>query len=333
MGKIRKSFSLFVVSLMLLQGALTGAGPAGATPVDSNSTSTTSTNPPVDTESSDPSSNTSTSTSNEVSDNNSNTEQNSSGGSNTESTNNNENTGSTGNSNTNTNPENNEGTGSNNNSNSENNNSSNEEVNPLDALNEARVSKSEAEILAIIKSPEWLELPEGFENLQPDDQLTVARAVKNFIPGNNKYMSNGEVQFALNVGYESLLVFLQTDQKSFAQHLDSFYILLSKVSSYTSLPQYQSVEQLGQKYISLSDVDKQLLFNIAQRFTNDKDILTKNSYNFFIMLLMQYSPVNSSDGIIGMVKALMFVHNFQQLTEEMHSTKNFPLDFTSAVYV
>ena len=329
MGKIRKSFSLFVVTLMLLQGALTGAGPAGATPVDSNSTSTTSTNPPVDTESSDPSNNTSTSNSNEVSDNNSNTEQNSSGGSNTESTNNNENTGSTGNTNTNTNPENNEGTGSNNNSNSGNNNSSNEEINRLEELNNARVSKSEAEILAIIKSPDWLDLPEGFENLHPDDQLIVARAVKKFIPFNEKYDTNAQVQYVLEVGYKGLMTFLQTDVVLFNQNLEDLYTHLSKVSQYTSSPLFMSLQELGMKYLSFSKVDKELLSNIAKRFTHDEDIFMKDSYGFFLMLLVQYSPINSSDGTEGMANALLKLHTFQKLIEqEVVTNEKFPLDFS-----
>ncbi|WP_342553427.1 S-layer homology domain-containing protein [Paenibacillus sp. FSL R7-0652] len=200
---------------------------------------------------------------------------------------------------------------------------------PLEQLNEARASGTEAEILEIIKRPDWIYLPEGFTSLQPKEQLVVARAVMKFISYGDKYDTNAQVQYAVEVGYKGLMAFLQTDADLFSRHLDDLYTHLSKVSQYTSSPNFMNFQGLGKKYLSFSKVDKELLSNIAKRFTHDEDIFMKDSYGFFLMLLMQYSPINSSDGTEGMTSALLKLYTFQQLIEqEVVSTEKFPLDFS-----
>ncbi|PZT53781.1 hypothetical protein DN757_20720 [Paenibacillus silvae] len=199
---------------------------------------------------------------------------------------------------------------------------------PLKELNTAKSEQNLKTVLLLIKQPEWLDLPEGFESLQSEEQEIVAQIVMTFIPSDYDYQSKGEVQYALRVGYEGLMAALQTDSLLFQQHLISFYSLVSQANQYISYPDTGGVQIVSQKYSKLSSVDKQLISYIAQRFSQDDDFAMKDAYVGYLMLLLQYPPINEPTTPEEMLGALQMIYGYQNSSEELTPYEKFPLDFS-----
>ncbi|WP_434756388.1 DUF4073 domain-containing protein [Paenibacillus amylolyticus] len=205
----------------------------------------------------------------------------------------------------------------------------NKESNPLEELNLAKSQQNLKDILKLIKQPEWLELPEGFGDLQPEEQEAVAQVVMTLIPSDYyNYKSKGEVQYALRVGYEGLMAMLQTDLVVSQQHLSSFYSLLSEPYKYISYPDTDNLQFVGEKYSKLSSVDKQLFSYIVQRLSKDENVSLNDSYIGLIMLLLQYPPINDPATPGEMLVALKSLYGYQQSIEANTPHEKFPLDFS-----
>ncbi|PYE48894.1 S-layer family protein, partial [Paenibacillus barcinonensis] len=198
---------------------------------------------------------------------------------------------------------------------------------PLKELNTAKSEENVKNVLQLIKLPEWLDLPEGFESLQPEEQEVVAYIVMSFASSDYDYKSKEEVQFAIEVGYEGLMAMLQTDPLLFQQHLNSFYSLISQTSEHMSYPGADLLQFVGQKYSKLSLVDKQLVSYIAQRISKDESLSMNDKYTIFLLLLMQYSSINEPATTGEMLAALNSIYVYQHSSEANTPDKKFPLDF------
>ncbi|MEO2256170.1 DUF4073 domain-containing protein [Paenibacillus amylolyticus] len=196
---------------------------------------------------------------------------------------------------------------------------------PLKVINEARATKNTDAILGAITQPEWLDLPAGFDNLQPEEKKAVANVVMTFLPSDYAYDLKKQVQYAVEIGYKGIQTIKQTDKMLFQQHLNEFYSLFVESTEYFEYPGMEMIKELGQKYLNASNVDKELLAYTAKRLFQGSDLSIEQIYGASLMLVMNYSYINDARGVSEMQNAMLMLYSFQQSTEVMEPYEPFLL--------
>ncbi|MFL0376667.1 DUF4073 domain-containing protein, partial [Paenibacillus amylolyticus] len=196
---------------------------------------------------------------------------------------------------------------------------------PLKVINEARATKNTDAILGAITQPEWLDLPAGFDNLQPEEKKAVANVVMTFLPSDYAYDLKKQVQYAVEIGYKGIQTIKQTDKMLFQQHLNEFYSLFVESTEYFEYPGMEMIKELGQKYLNASNVDKELLAYTAKRLFQGSDLSIEQVYGASLMLVMNYSYINDARGVSEMQNAMLMLYSFQQSTEVMEPYEPFLL--------
>ncbi|OMF13792.1 hypothetical protein BK131_14095 [Paenibacillus amylolyticus] len=196
---------------------------------------------------------------------------------------------------------------------------------PLRVINEARATKNTDAILGAITQPEWLDLPAGFDILQPEEKKAIANVVMTFLPIDYAYDLKKQVQYAVEIGYKGIQTIKQTDKILFQQHLNEFYSLFVESTEYFEYPGMEMFKELGQKYLNASNVDKELLAYTAKRLFQGSDLSIEQVYGASLMLVMNYSYINDAIDVSEMKKAMLMLYSFQQSTEMMEPFEPFLL--------
>ncbi|WP_340028059.1 S-layer homology domain-containing protein [Paenibacillus sp. FSL H7-0940] len=196
---------------------------------------------------------------------------------------------------------------------------------PLRVINEARATKNTDAILGAITQPEWLDLPAGFDTLQPEEKKAIANVVMTFLPSDYTYNLKKQVQYAVEIGYKGIQTIKQTDKIIFQQHLNEFYSLFVESTEYFEYPGMEMFKELGQKYLNASNVDKELLAYTAKRLFQGSDLSIEQVYGASLMLVMNYSYINDAIDVSEMKKAMLMLYSFQQSTEMMEPFEPFLL--------
>ncbi|MGV2963052.1 DUF4073 domain-containing protein [Paenibacillus sp. AGC30] len=196
---------------------------------------------------------------------------------------------------------------------------------PLKVINEARATKNTDAILGVITQPEWLDLPAGFDTLQPEEKKAIANVVMTFLPSDYAYNLKKQVEYAVKIGYKGIQTIKQTDRILFQQHLNEFYSLFVESTEYFEYPGMEMFKELGQKYLNASNVDKELLAYTAKRLFQGSDLSIEQVYGASLMLVMNYSYINDARGVSEMQNAMLMLYSFQQSTEAMEPYEPFLL--------